>query len=364
MKKILFLIVALASMLTCLFYAFDISLFQNNEFEKKEIEEPKYQLIYDADYDFYTEPLYLYSTARHKNREKRQFFESRRLRKGIINDTLQLDMAEIGAYEGVMTNISIYKDSIRISDAVHYSCTFDVDYELIYGKVVLNQKPKLYSDLYTYFDILFISKKKNDNGNKDSLFIKGSIKLEILDTLLYSRLFTKNIEENERKTKKKYFFEMTDSQANKIEVLDFSGVKTNNLPKNINKFTSLKVLDLRGNNLSVLELAKIAQLHQLEKLYLNGNNLKEIPKYILELKKLKVLDISDNEIKNLPKNFDKLENLEALYIEGNKFEHFPLELKKMSNLKEVFIRGNDINLEELKNIQKSFTQLKIFDFGF
>lgn len=189
MKKIQFLIVALASMLICLFYAFDISLFQNKEIQK--IEEPKHQLIYDADYDFSEDSLFFYRTT--YNKGEKWFFESKRLRKGIINDTLMIDMAEVGAYVGIMTDISIYEDSIWISDGVYYSCTGDSDYKLIYGKAILNQKPKIYSDLYIHFDMLFISKEKDNKNNRDSLFIKGNIRLEELDTTLSHLLYKKEI---------------------------------------------------------------------------------------------------------------------------------------------------------------------------
>ncbi|WP_338764202.1 hypothetical protein WAF17_21240 [Bernardetia sp. ABR2-2B] len=185
MKKILFLIVALGSMITCLFYAFDNSFFQKNEIEK--IEEPKHQLIYDAGYDFSEDSLYFYRTT--YNKGEKWFFDSERLRKGIINDTFKVNMAEVGAYVGITTDISIYEDSIWISDGVYYSCTGDSDYKLIYGKAILNQKPKVHSDLYVHFDMLFISKQKDENS--DSLFIKGNIKLEELDTALSHLLYRK-----------------------------------------------------------------------------------------------------------------------------------------------------------------------------
>lgn len=189
MKKILFLIVALASLLTCLFYAFDIQLFQNKEIETKKIEERKNQLIYDADYDFREDSLYFYRTG--YNKGEKWFFDSDRLRKGIIKDTFKVNMAEVGAYVGIMTDISIYKDSIWISEGLYYSCTGEFDYKFMYGKVILNQKPKVHSDLYAHFDMLFISKQKDEKNNTDSLFIKGNIKFEELDTALSHLLYKK-----------------------------------------------------------------------------------------------------------------------------------------------------------------------------
>ena len=66
MKKILFLIVALGSMLTCLFYAFDSSFFQNNEVEKKNVTlilekekittEYEYRLLLNRIEEIHTDP--------------------------------------------------------------------------------------------------------------------------------------------------------------------------------------------------------------------------------------------------------------------------------------------------------------------
>lgn len=62
---------------------------------------------------------------------------------------------------------------------------------------------------------------------------------------------------------------------------------------------------------------EIIKLTNLEELYLQHNNIKEIPEYLADMTKLKVLDLSSNSIEKIPKSLLNLTNLEELNLKGN-----------------------------------------------
>ena len=60
----------------------------------------------------------------------------------------------------------------------------------------------------------------------------------------------------------------------------------------------------------------------------------------------KWLYLDNNELKELPKEIGKLSNLYALYLENNKLIKVPKEIAKLSNLRELRLRNNELSSAE------------------
>ena len=177
MKKILFLIVALASMLTCLFYTFDSSFFKKMEIESKKIEEQKSKIIYDANYDF-SKPL----TLTFKNgalEEQREIKELHTLFRTSNNNNFILEF-----YEDSPTffsfNLLHYSDTLEIN-ADTRDCAGIYEYENISQKIILDRKNKIVGDsINIALDMIFVRYEEEDEF-RDTLFVKGCIKTKIED---------------------------------------------------------------------------------------------------------------------------------------------------------------------------------------
>jgi hypothetical protein len=182
MKKILFLIVAVGSLLTCLFYAFDSSFFQNKEIEPEKIEESKNQLIYDADYDF-SEPLIItFKNGALKGQHKIK--ESNTLFRTSNNNNFILEF-----YENLPIffsfNLLHYSDTLE-SNSDTRDCAGIYEYKNISQKIILDRKNKIVGDSVNIaLDMVFLCYDE-ENNFRDTLFVKGCITTRIED-FVYSR---------------------------------------------------------------------------------------------------------------------------------------------------------------------------------
>ena len=104
-----------------------------------------------------------------------------------------------------------------------------------------------------------------------------------------------------------------------LEILDLSENQLTELPKSINLLSSLKELHLESNQLNFLP-ETIGSLKSLEILDLSENKLKSVPNSIGEMHQLKTLDLSGNKIEELPDSIGKLKSLDILFL-GNKCEY-------------------------------------------
>lgn len=70
-------------------------------------------------------------------------------------------------------------------------------------------------------------------------------------------------------------------------------------------------------------------------LYLNGNELKTLPKEIGELQNLRYLNLSDNQLMTLPKEIGNLQNLQELHLSGNQLM-IPKEIWNSKKLRVLY----------------------------
>ncbi len=123
------------------------------------------------------------------------------------------------------------------------------------------------------------------------------------------------------------------------------------IPKQIAKLTNFKELILINNQIKEIP-KEIIKLTNLQMLWLIGNQIKKIPKEITNLTNLQELSLVSNQIKEIPKEIAKLTNLKELSLISNQIKIIPEEIAKLTNLKELSFVSNQI-----KEIPKEIAKL-------
>lgn len=106
-------------------------------------------------------------------------------------------------------------------------------------------------------------------------------------------------------------------------------------------------LDFGGQGLRAISSSLFNYMF-LEKLYLNHNKLRALPRTIGKLRKLNHLDLSGNDIAELPEEIGMLSNLKKLYLFDNNIRTLPYEMGYLYRLETLGIEGNPLN-EVLKS---------------
>ena len=119
-----------------------------------------------------------------------------------------------------------------------------------------------------------------------------------------------------------------------LHSLDLRHNKIQHLPDDIQSLQKLKALRLDQNYLSYLPKT-MWKLTGLEVLTLGKNSLFAVPVEIAELKKLKTLVICENRILSLPQEIGELRSLQAISLHGNEFSALPTTIYALNQLKEL-----------------------------
>lgn len=85
---------------------------------------------------------------------------------------------------------------------------------------------------------------------------------------------------------------------------------------------------------------KIMHYEFLQKLYLNHNNLREVPKCVTSLSQLRILDLSSNQLERLSPDIGVMSNLRVLLLFDNQLQTLPFELGSLFQLRMLGILGN------------------------
>ncbi|XP_068608760.1 erbin [Brachionichthys hirsutus] len=132
------------------------------------------------------------------------------------------------------------------------------------------------------------------------------------------------------------------------------------LPKQLFNCQLLHRLSVPDNDLSVLPPA-IANLINLRELDVSKNSIQEFPENIKNCKTLAVVEASVNPISKLPEGFTQLLNLTQLYLNDAFLEFLPASFGRLTKLQILELRENQLKMLP-KSMQK-LTQLERLDLG-
>ncbi|KAG5981332.1 hypothetical protein E4U55_003061 [Claviceps digitariae] len=104
----------------------------------------------------------------------------------------------------------------------------------------------------------------------------------------------------------------------------------------------LERLALSHNLLSTLP-AKFSECTSLRYLNIRGNQIKEFPPALCDLKSLEILDLGRNQLRMLPLTISRLTSLKVLSVPKNQIRELPLCLADMGSLQVLKFEGNPIS---------------------
>lgn len=149
-----------------------------------------------------------------------------------------------------------------------------------------------------------------------------------------------------------------------LEMLDLSGNSLHAVPLGLPH--SLKVLEIKNNQLSMIPDGALTGMQKLQKLILSDNKLKLNSAYQgawMELSALTTLDLSGNQLTHIPS--DLPESLEYIYLQSNRISHVPASaFEGTPNIKGIFLRSNRLSVDSID--ESSFAHLvnlQVLDFG-
>ncbi|XP_015440501.1 PREDICTED: protein LAP2-like [Dufourea novaeangliae] len=152
-----------------------------------------------------------------------------------------------------------------------------------------------------------------------------------------------------------------------LERLYLDANRIKDLPRPLFQCHELRVLSLSDNEVTTLPPA-IASLINLEYLDLSKNSIKELPDSIKECKNLRSIDISVNPFERFPDAITHIVGLRELYINDAYIEYLPANFGRLSALRTLELRENNmmtlpksmsrlINLQRLDIGNNDFTEL-------
>jgi len=151
-----------------------------------------------------------------------------------------------------------------------------------------------------------------------------------------------------------------------VEELNFAISGLSELNNKIGLVTSLKNLDISGNDIKVLP-ASFNQLNQLQKINLSRNLNLNAPQVLITLSKIPTiteLEAQECAIDNLPLDISKLTSIRILDLKANRITALPLTFGSLTNLEYLdlgyFEMGTRMN--KINDLGPGFGQLKKMKF--
>ncbi|XP_076973436.1 erbin isoform X3 [Tamandua tetradactyla] len=145
-----------------------------------------------------------------------------------------------------------------------------------------------------------------------------------------------------------------------LEELYLDANQIEELPKQLFNCQSLHKLSLPDNDLTTLP-ASIANLVNLRELDVSKNGIQEFPENIKNCKVLTIVEASVNPISKLPDGFSQLLNLTQLYLNDAFLEFLPANFGRLTKLQILELRENQLKM--LPKTMNKLTQLERLDLG-
>jgi len=242
-------------------------------------------------------------------------------------------------------DINIAKKTMKFGKFVTFLyLIYETSLYLVIAQLVPEEKSDC-TKLYNY-----LKNDSNDYGNNCCLDAGIQCDADGFITLIYNSQLSVKITDV-----------LSFPSFSRIETLTFVGQNLKEIPENILKLTSLKILDFNSSLIEEIPPA-IKNLTQLEEFYISNNNLKELPNEVFNLKHLKILYLDGNNIEVIPSIIQNLSKLESLNLENNNIKKLPSEIFNLPSLKSIDINGNKIEVipKTINNYSK-FEELYIGD---
>lgn len=125
-----------------------------------------------------------------------------------------------------------------------------------------------------------------------------------------------------------------------ITNLNLEGNQLTYLPAWITSLTGLKVLYLTNNKISDISL--LAKMPSLELLYMNHNEVRQLPEDIGNLKQLRRLYLGYNQLEYLPDSFYELKELRMLNLKRNKLTSLDEKIGQLYQLVNLDLTRNQL----------------------
>ncbi|XP_029434091.1 leucine-rich repeat-containing protein 58 [Rhinatrema bivittatum] len=135
----------------------------------------------------------------------------------------------------------------------------------------------------------------------------------------------------------------------RLEVLNLSGNRFEEVPGQLLELRTLKSLSMGGNRLKSIP-AEIENLSSLEFLYLGGNFITSIPPELANLPYLSYLVLCDNKIQSVPPQLAQLHSLRSLSLHNNLLTYLPREILSLIHLQELSLRGNPLVVRFVRDL--------------
>jgi Leucine-rich repeat (LRR) protein len=266
----------------------------------------------------------------------------------LRDDTIKIFLIE-GTITRTIMNLKISKYDVDADIWVH-SCHSSIHYKAIMTTLKLNKEAFHIGDTIigelNYHGLPIFEDKSIE---EDTLRVKGKFKF-----VVRSENFT--FEDLTKEKNYKNFTVPLQSNPNTIYEVDLSNSGITEIPKEIQLFKNLRVLNLEGNDLSRADFSMLKHLPRLRKLNIGRCNLTKIPSSIFNLTKLDELDIYFNKINELPEELFTLTNLRELQIGGNYLKSLSPNISKLTNLE--WIEFSSTQIWKLPDEMTCLTSLK------
>nr|XP_020647911.1 leucine-rich repeat-containing protein 10B [Pogona vitticeps] len=143
-----------------------------------------------------------------------------------------------------------------------------------------------------------------------------------------------------------------------LQKLYISGTGITELPEEIEGLQELRILALDFNKLEEVPEA-LCRLPHLTRLYLGSNRLFGLPAEFCQLKTLRCLWIESNYLYHFPQALLQMPGLQSLQMGDNRLKTLPNGLPRMRGLRGLWLYGN--RFEEFPKSLLRMTQLHILD---
>ena len=129
------------------------------------------------------------------------------------------------------------------------------------------------------------------------------------------------------------------TQYNKVWLVEFSGIKTETIDKSLFLSDSLKTVSLNKCSFRKIDFP---ENNHIERLSLTNCNLTRIPSSIRRCKHLKDLNLEGNHIRHIPRWIMELDSLEEISLNFNQLKLNKSDIKRLSKAKKILLGGNNI----------------------